>query len=240
MTDSIPDHDELQRSGRRSRIAFGPLLPGVVLTVVGLAFLLDNLDLVDSWTILRFWPLILLVVGLRNLVGARDRGSAVSGTLLAAAGALLLLNSLNLIDVDLWDLWPLVLVAIGVRTLINVMSDRETLSEVSESEEAAAAFLGGVERRNRSADYRGGSASAFMGGVNLDLREADIAGDRAVIHVFAMWGGLEIRVPEEWTVEVGVTAIMGGVEDKTRGPAAAGKRLVLRGTVIMGGIEIRN
>ena len=240
MTDLISDHDEARRSGRRSRIAFGPLLPGLVLTAVGLAFLLDNLELVDSWTILRFWPVILLVVGLRSLSGARDRGSAVSGTLLAAAGALLLLDSLNLIDVDLGDLWPLILVAIGIRTLINVMSDSEALSEVSESEEAAAAFLGAVERRNRSADFRGGSASAFMGGVNLDLTEADIAGQRAVIHVFAMMGGLEIRVPEEWTVEVGVTSIMGGVEDKTRGPAATAKRLVLKGTVIMGGIEIRN
>ena len=240
MTDLISDHDEARRSGRRSRIALGPLLPGLVLTAVGLAFLLDNLDLVDSWTILRFWPVILLVVGLRSLSGARDRGSAVSGTLLAAAGALLLLDSLNLIDVDLGDLWPLILVAIGIRALINVMSDSEALSEVSESEEAAAAFLGAVERRNRSADFRGGSASAFMGGVNLDLTEADIAGERAVIHVFAMMGGLEFRVPEEWTVEVGVTSIMGGVEDKTRGPAATAKRLVLKGTVIMGGIEIRN
>ena len=240
MTDLISDHDEARRSGRRSRIALGPLLPGLVLTAVGLAFLLDNLELVDSWTILRFWPVILLVVGLRSLSGARDRGSAVSGTLLAAAGALLLLDSLNLIDVDLGDLWPLILVAIGIRALINVMSDSEALSEVSESEEAAAAFLGAVERRNRSADFRGGSASAFMGGVNLDLTEADIAGERAVIHVFAMMGGLEIRVPEEWTVEVGVTSIMGGVEDKTRGPAATAKRLVLKGTVIMGGIEIRN
>ena len=79
-----------------------------------------------------------------------------------------------------------------------------------------------------------------MGGVNFDLREADIAGERAVIHVFAMMGGLEIRIPEEWTVEVGVTSLMGGVEDKTRGTAVSTKRLVLKGTVIMGGIEIRN
>ena len=240
MTDSLQSHDEGRRSGRRWQIAFGPLLPGIVLTTVGLAFLLDNLGLVDSWAILRFWPVILLVVGLRNLVDARDRGSAVSGTLLAAAGALLLLNSLDLIDVDLGDLWPLILIAVGVRALINVMSDSKGLTEVSESEEAAAAFLGAVVRRNRSSDFRGGSASAFMGGVDLDLREADIADGRAVIHVFAMMGGVDIRVPEDWTVEVGVTSLMGGVEDKTRGPAAASKRLVLKGTAFMGGIEIRN
>ena len=58
LTDTLQNHDEGRRAGRRSRIAFGPLLPGIVLTTVGLAFLLDNLDLVDSWAILRFWPVI--------------------------------------------------------------------------------------------------------------------------------------------------------------------------------------
>ena len=73
------------------------------------------------------------------------------------------------------------------------------------------AFLGGVERRIRSADYRGGSATAFMGGVRIDLTEADMAGDRAVVHVFAMWGSIEIRIPDTWAIEVGVVPIMGGV-----------------------------
>ena len=99
---------------RRSRIALGPPLPGLVLLAVGLVFLLDNLDLVESGTILRFWPLILLVAGLKNLIAAQDRGSAVSGTLLDAVGALLLLNALNLIDVDLRDFWPVILVPIGI------------------------------------------------------------------------------------------------------------------------------
>ena len=240
MTDPIPGHEAAPRSRRLSRVALGPLLPGLILLILGLVFLLDNLDVVDSWTILRFWPVIPLVAGLKILIDARDRGSAVSGTLLAAVGALLLLDALYLIDVNLWDFWPLALVALGARVLMNVMSDPDDAAAVSDSEESASAFLGAIERRNRSADFRGGSASAFMGGVNLDLREADIAGERAVIQVFAMMGGLEIKVPEEWTVEVGVTSIMGGVEDKTRGAAVTPKRLVLKGTVIMGGIEIRN
>ena len=98
------------------------------------------------------------------LLDARDRGSAVSGTLLAAVGALLLLDALYLIDVNLWDFWPLALVALGARVLMNVLADPDDAAVVSDAEESASAFLGAIERRNRSADFRGGSASAFMGG----------------------------------------------------------------------------
>ena len=239
MTDSTTGHAAVQRSGRPARGRSGRPLAGLVLLVVGLAFLLDNLDLVESWSILRFWPVILLGAGIKHLVDARHRGSTFTGVLLVAAGALLLLDALELIDASLGDLWPLILVAIGLRLLLGAVSNRAGASEVSESEESATAFLGSVERRNGSADYRGGSVSAFMGGVNLDLREADIAGERAVLDVLAFMGGVELRIPEAWTVDVGTTSIMGGVEDKTRG-AAGGKRLVLTGTVIMGGIDIRN
>jgi hypothetical protein len=74
----------------------------------------------------------------------------------------------------------------------------------------------------------------------VDLRNAAINGD-AVIDVFAMWGGIEIRVPESWTVVGRVTPLMGGFEDHTRAPqAATTHRLTVRGMVIMGGVEIKN
>lgn len=46
---------------------------GVVLILVGIAFLLANLDLVDFGELIRFWPLILIAVGLRMVI--RDRRS---------------------------------------------------------------------------------------------------------------------------------------------------------------------
>jgi predicted membrane protein len=79
-----------------------------------------------------------------------------------------------------------------------------------------------------------------MGGCEIDLRNAQINGE-AAIDVFAMWGGIEIRVPENWTVIGRVTPLMGGFEDHTRAPqAASAHRLIVRGMVIMGGVEIKN
>ena len=39
--------------------------------------------------------------------------------------------------------------------------------------------------------------------------------------MFAFWGGIEIKVPEDWTVVTRVMPLMGGVEDKTRAPPGA-------------------
>ncbi len=104
-----------------------------------------------------------------------------------------------------------------------------------------AAVLGGIEHRSTAADFRGGEATAFMGGINLDLRDATMEGNQAVIEVLAVMGGVDIRVPADWGVDVRITPVFGGLENRTSQPLGdSTKRLVLQGTVIMGGVEIRN
>jgi hypothetical protein len=105
---------------------------------------------------------------------------------------------------------------------------------------SAMAILGGVSRGNNSRSFRGADLLAIMGGCQLDLRQAAINGE-AAIEVFVLWGGIEIRVPEDWTVSSRIVPLMGGVEDKTRPPqGATAHRLILRGFAIMGGVEIKN
>lgn len=102
------------------------------------------------------------------------------------------------------------------------------------------AVLGGIHRGNNSRAFRGGDLTAILGGCEIDLRQAAIEGE-AVLDVFAMWGGIEIRVPETWSVSGRVVPILGGFEDKTRpSQGATAHRLVVRGFAIMGGIEIKN
>ena len=66
------------------------------------------------------------------------------------------------------------------------------------------------------ADFRGGYITAVLGGVDLDLRKARMGSSAAVLDVVAVWGGIELKVPAEWSVEGKVRPIMGGFEDKTQ------------------------
>jgi hypothetical protein len=53
-------------------------------------------------------------------------------------------------------------------------------------------------------------------------------------------GGVEIKVPRDWSISIVGTPTLGGIEDKTIPPMSPGKRLVIEGSVVMGGVEIGN
>jgi hypothetical protein len=66
-------------------------------------------------------------------------------------------------------------------------------------------------------------------------------GGSATVNVFALMGGMEIRIPDTWAIDNRALYFMGGSHDRSRQPAnPAAPRLILRGFVMMGGIEIKN
>lgn len=103
----------------------------------------------------------------------------------------------------------------------------------------AIAIMSGFKRVNNSQDFKGGELTAVMGGLEIDLRDASIKGE-AVFDIFALMGGVEMHIPEDWIVIIEGFPFMGGFEDKTRPPKDSTKRLIIKGTAIMGGVEIKN
>jgi hypothetical protein len=103
----------------------------------------------------------------------------------------------------------------------------------------ASATLSGISLKNDSQEFAGGEINAVMGAVEIDLRQAAIAGE-AVLHLSVIMGGVEIKVPRDWSVSINGSPTLGGIEDKTIPPMTPGKRLVIEGSVVMGGVEIRN
>lgn len=218
---------------------------GLSVILIGTLLILDNLDLISARNYLRYWPALLVLVGLVQLAQPRRTPGRVMGLILVSVGGLMLLDRFHLIDFSFWDLWPVIIIIFGLSLLRGSRMRGGIWTGRTESDADSyvrgIAILGGYERRNTSGAFQGGELTAVMGGCELDLRGATMEGDEATIDVFAMWGGISIKVPEDWAVVVNVVPIMGGVEDKSR-PVKTGKikRLVLTGYAIMGGVEIKN
>jgi predicted membrane protein len=217
------------------------LLMGLLIILIGILFTLDNLGMTVAERYIRYWPAGLIAVGVLKLW--QSRGGSTFGALVAiTVGTWLLLESLGLVFVHFWEMWPLLLVIFGASMVWQGLRGGRRQAATGDQNDtmSALAVLGGVNRGNNSRAFKGGDLTAVMGGCEIDLRQAAIEGE-AVFDVFAMWGGIEIRVPDNWTVIGRVTPILGGFDDKTRpAPQPNPQRLVIRGFVIMGGVEVKN
>jgi len=217
---------------------------GVLVIGVGVLFLLDNLDIFEFRHALGFWPLAFIIAGLIALSGKGPRSGNYVGVVLIAIGALMMLGRLGFLYVSWGTLWPLVLIALGGLVLFRSLGPgraRVPLDKAGAVDGVVdiVAVLGGFERRLVTPDFRGGEITAIMGGCMLDLRDASIVKE-AAIDVFTVWGGINIKVPTDWTVILNGTPLMGGFSEKTAKPPDDSKRLVIRGYAIMGGVEVRN
>lgn len=209
------------------------LIAGLFFTLLGLVMTLANLELFDADSVLRYWPAVLVVIGLVKLADPTRR---LAGVLFTVVGASMLAHHAGWISFTIFDLWPLLLIFGGIAMITRSVGVR---SEPSTDDTGHVwAMLTQTKVVNNSQEFKGARVGAFMGGCTLDLTGADIRGT-AVIEAFAMWGGVEIFVPEGWEVIGEVVPVMAGFEVRTTAAANPQKRLIVRGTALMAGIEVR-
>jgi predicted membrane protein len=218
---------------------------GVLVIGMGLLFLLDNLAIWDFQRAIQFWPMVFILVGAIKLFDTNSSDGYLVGGALIVVGVLMTLSRLGYFYFSWSALWPLLLIALGGSVLYKAVTGRRLIGSSIKGVAAAdevidvTAILGGFERRISTPDFKGGEVTAVMGGCSLDLRGSSIQGE-AVINVFAVWGGITLKCPPDWTVVLHGTPIMGGFEEKTVPPPDNSKRLIVRGYAIMGGVEVRN
>jgi predicted membrane protein len=218
---------------------------GLLVVGMGVLFLLDNLDILNFRHAIGFWPLVFIVAGCAALFGRGPRSGNYVGGVLIAVGLLMILGRMGYFYISWGTLWPLVMIALGGLVLYRSLGPgrvaRENVAAGTSPDNVVdiVAVLGGFERRVGAQDFRGGEITAILGGCALDLRDASIVKE-AVINVFTVWGGINIKVPPDWTVVLNGTPVMGGFAEKTARPPDASKRLVITGYALMGGVEVRN
>jgi predicted membrane protein len=231
---------------RHDHQVFAPrLIFGLGIVLIGVIYLLSNLGIVYATRYIQFWPVLFICVGLAVIIQGGSGGSRFWGAVLVFVGGGMILDRMNFIDFNPWNYWPILLVVAGANLVYQSLRRRDTAPGGTDPNDDAHvngfAMMSGFRRTILSKSFRSADFNAVMGGVEVDLRRAEMEGNEATINVFAFWGGIELKVPEHWTVVVKALPIMGGVDDKTVAPSSGPeKRLVVVGTVIMGGVEIRN
>jgi predicted membrane protein len=230
----------------RSAHTSAALIPGLIVAGIGVVFLLHNLNIVRIYNVWRFWPLILIAIGFTKLVDSPHSNEKAGGSIMVLVGGVFLAANLGLFSRSVWQFWPVVLIGIGLMMLFNrtgrVAGIRIPPGKNFSKADAVAIF-GGFKRQVATDDYRGANYVAVFGGGEIDLRRAQIRGDEAHVEVTAVFGGFEVRVPDNWIVANEVTGIFGGTADETRQPlpeAPGVKRHNVTGTAVFGGISIKN
>lgn len=226
---------------------------GIALIGGGVLLFLDNLGILPFRAASLFWPLIFIIYGTVTLSNSRTGPGSIWGVAALAAGGLLLLDNLHILHVTFRTLWPLVLIAVGVNMILYRMRWQQFGSKFIGNGDNGSydrlhefAIFSGVKRKVESKIFEGGEVASVFGGVEIDLRRAGIISAENVVSIEAnaVFGGIEIRVPETWRVSLQGTAVFGAYEDKTLPPRPEPgfnpPLLIIRGGTAFGAVVVQN
>ena len=222
----------------RSGLIWGLALIAVGVIWAGNALGLFNINLFfNGW-----WTLFIIITCLWGLITEREKVGNLIGLLI---GVLLLLSAQNVISFGLiWRIFiPAVLVIIGLNLVFKNLFNRSINEEIKKlnknlnKDDAIAAVFSGQKLNFDKEEFKGKNLDAVFGGIDLDLRGAKITSD-VVINASAIFGGIDIIVPENVKIKIKSNAIFGGVSDKTK--KKEGKHTIyINATGIFGGVEIK-
>jgi len=107
-----------------------------------------------------------------------------------------------------------VFVALSVAGWITglLIARKLTSGDESSDEFRLASIMGGKEFHSHASHLKTGTAITSLGGMELDLREATLDPTGASLELRTTMGGIEVRVPQYWVVEVDQETVGGALE----------------------------
>ncbi|MBQ8042826.1 MAG: hypothetical protein IJ272_01580 [Clostridia bacterium] len=216
------------------------ILWGILFIVIGIIVLLNSLGITNINIFFKgWWTLFIIIPSVIGLIKGEERTWNI---FFLALGVALLLSARGLLDLAIIAkcIIPAILIIIGVNIIfkdkINAKVD-EKVKELNkvDTDEYYATFSGQKLNFNFQ-EFKGAKLNAIFGGIDLDLRKAEIKEDVA-IDVCAVFGGVDIKVPQGVSVKVQSNSIFGGVSNK--GHTKDGKPTIyIKAMCMFGGCDI--
>ena len=219
------------------------VLWGIVLIAAGVIWALNEFNITninvffDGW-----WTLFIIIPCAIGLFNDSDKTGNIIGIVI---GVLLLLGARNIISFEiLWKLLlPIIIVVIGLKLIISGVCGNKaneimtSIKKKGNTPKNGFALFSGQDLKFENEVFEGAELTAVFGGIECDLRGAVIEQDCA-ISVCAVFGGIDIIVPDNVNVKISATSIFGGASNKKSNRKDL-PTVYVNGLCMFGGVEIK-
>lgn len=137
-------------------------------------------------------------------------------------------------------------IAVTAASLVSTalaMAKRDQFPDDAEPEDDEldlATILRARKFRSEAKAFRGGRLIVWQGGADIDLRGASLDPAGAHLEVWTVFGGMLLRVPEDWRVRMRGVAVFGGAGSMAPQPeeGEAGPILTIGYRTLFGGFSV--
>lgn len=238
----------------QNKLRMKQLALGLVIIAFGSVILGFNLGFLDSsyQNIVYSWQMLLLAIGFVHLF---DRERYATGLILMAIGGIFLMRKMEIYSTNVFSvLWPSLVIIVGFLVIFkrNMFKPRlkcrhtkdsvfDTFTVGQDKMEEINVF-GGSKKKIHSKNFKGGEIVSVFGGSEIDLLDAQLADGIHTLECVAIFGGVVLFIPSDWTVKIETVSIFGGFNDKryTYETSNSEKVLVIKGVALFGGGEVKN
>lgn len=199
----------------------GNILWGVVFIIIGIILTLNTLEITDINIFFRGWWTLLIIIP--SAIELIVRENKFWSAFWLVIGIILLIACRGYLDIDMIFklIIPIVLIIIGVNLILKDRIDKKIQKknkELNKNEikltEYGAVF-GEIKQEFNNQEFTGGDLNAIFGSIDFDLTKAIIKEDR-LIKTCAVFGGIDILVPENVNIKVKSIPIFGATTNKTK------------------------
>ena len=218
---------------------------GVILIAIGIIFALNAFNITkieiffDGW-----WTLFIIIPSIIGIFTEKDKSGNIIGLL---CGIFLLLCCQDIISFSiLWKLIvPVLIIYIGIKLIFGGIFGNKSAAVAKKVRESGGtpkygtAIFSGCDMNFNSEVFDGAELNAVFGGVDCDLRNAIFDKD-CVINAYAIFGGIDILLPETVNIKVNSNSFFGGTSSKKHSNSKENQFTVyINSTCLFGGVEIK-
>lgn len=221
------------------------VLWGLVLVALGVIFGLNALEITDINLFFDGWWTLFIIVPCG--IGLFKNNGKILNLIGVVIGVILLLVCRDILDMQMMAklIVPIILVISGVAFIFKDAFKGETVRKIKElhkgkiGSNAYCSTFSSQKLNLNGQPFTGAEMTAVFGGIECDMRNAIIEED-VLLEVSAIFGGIDIFVPENVCVKVSSTSIFGGVDEKRNyNPVGDVPTIYINALCLFGGVDVK-